>query len=201
MSLDAVVYDLEIVKGIAGRGERHLEGIEYCNGWNDHSGMGISVIGAYDYVDDRYRVFCKDNWEQFSELVCDREWAITFNGVNFDNRVLVANGVSIHNNEGSAEDYDVLREIWITLGLNPDKFSPRSHGGYGLAAMCEANGIRTKSGHGALAPVQWQRGEIGSVIDYCLNDVKITKDLFELSQKGPIKSPKGAALLDLRKVS
>ena len=50
-----VVYDIEIQKGILGKKEKPVPGIEYCNGWNDHANMGISVICAYDYEEDRYR--------------------------------------------------------------------------------------------------------------------------------------------------
>jgi len=36
-SLNALVYDIEIVKAIRGRDEPRLDGIEYCDGWHDHA--------------------------------------------------------------------------------------------------------------------------------------------------------------------
>jgi hypothetical protein len=36
-----------------------------------------------------------------------------------------------------------------------------------------------KSMHGELAPVEWQRGNRGAVIDYCLRDVMLTLRLIE----------------------
>ena len=198
--MNALVYDLEIVKGICGRGEQKIEGIEYCHGWNDHANMGVSVIGAYDYVEERYRTFCADNFVEFFELCAQRDTLISFNGVNFDNRVLCyVDGCNHHLND-PVKQYDLLREIWICKGYNPNKFNPHTHGGFGLDPMCRVNGIGCKSGNGALTPVQWQRGEIGKVIDYCLMDVKLTKDLFDKSQAGPLVSPKGGSLLNLRKV-
>ena len=195
--MDAVVYDIEIIKAIQGKNEDRLEGIEYCNGWHDHEGMGISVIGAYDFVEDRYRTFCEDNITEFLALVDNRKVRISFNGVGFDDKVInscITCGVSL-----LKDHYDILREIWLHRGLNPDRFNWRTHGGFGLDAMCQANGLGGKTGNGALAPVQWQRGQIGSVIDYCLQDIKLTKDLFVLSQQGKIKSPKGGELL-LRRI-
>ena len=94
MFCDAIVYDLEIVKAIAGRKDdpeeiKKLkdEGIQYCKGWHDYEGMGVSVIGVYDYAEDRYRTF-EDNWHIFFDLLRKREIHITFNGVGFDNKVL-----------------------------------------------------------------------------------------------------------------
>lgn len=57
-----LVYDCEIEKAILGKRESRIDGIEYYAGWDDFKHMGISVIGAYDYKTDRYRVFCKDNF-------------------------------------------------------------------------------------------------------------------------------------------
>jgi hypothetical protein len=197
--MNAMVYDIEIVKAIQGRNEERIPGIEYCAGWQDHANMGVSVIGVYDFVSHRYRVFCKDNFDEFFALAAQRSVLVSFNGVGFDNKVLrwIPSGASF---DLSASAYDILREIWVCLGLNPDKFYWKTHGGLGLDAVCEANYLGKKSGHGALAPIQWQRGEIGAVIDYCLNDVKMTKDLFEACQAGPIANPKGGEL-ELRKIT
>ena len=61
-----LVYDIEIVNAIPDREGIKKEGVEYCEGWGDHAGMGISVIGAYDALEDRYRVFCEDNGNDFA---------------------------------------------------------------------------------------------------------------------------------------
>jgi len=144
----------------------------------------------------RDRVYCSDNLSEFFELCANRALLISFNGIGFDNKVLRHFGELP---EGDLNQYDILREVWKCKGLNPDKFYWKTHGGFGLEAICQANGLGGKTGHGALAPVQWQRGEIGSVIDYCLQDVKLTSELFKLCQAGPIKSPKGGTL-QLRRV-
>ena len=197
--MDYVVYDIEIVKGIRSRKEKGIEGIEYCKGWHDHANMGISVIGAFDSKESRYRVFCEDNFDEFFDLVSQRDLAVSFNGIGFDNKVLDLRITGKCMSE-LCEQYDILREIWISAKLNPDKFYWRTHGGYGLDDMAEANGLGSKSGHGALAPVQWQRGETGTVIDYCLQDVHLTRDLFDMCQCSPLVNPKGTAALLLRKV-
>jgi len=201
--VNGIVYDIEIVKGILGKNEVPVPGIDYCAGWHDHANMGISVIGVYDFVEDRFRVFCKDNFAEFFTLCASRTTLISFNGVGFDNKVIrcIAHDHAQLFGLGDSfvMQYDVLREIWLCMRLNPDKFYWKTHGGVGLDAMCEANGLGGKTGNGALAPVHWQQGKIGSVIDYCLQDVKLTRDLFLLSQRGNIKNPKGGELC-LRKI-
>jgi len=181
------VFDIEIIKAIPDRNQENDPTIKYCGGWQDHAGMGISVIGAYSYADDRYRVFLKDNFGLFEDLLHESDIVVSFNGLAFDNRVLEACGI----NPPDATTYDLLVETWAAAGLAP-KFNYKTHGGFGLDAVCSANFDLNKTGHGALAPVQWQQGKYGHVIDYCLEDVRLTKKLFDLATAGPIKNPKSA---------
>lgn len=69
MTRDTVIYDIEIIKAVPDRKFPRSEGVEYCAGWDDHAGMGVSVIGAYDYFTGRARVFCKDNFDEFRNLI------------------------------------------------------------------------------------------------------------------------------------
>jgi len=110
---------------------------------------------------------------------------VGFNSINFDNRVLSAVwGVDA----SKRNNYDILRGIWAAVALVGG-----ARGGYGLDACCAANFGTKKSGNGAMAPVDWQRGKIGDVIDYCLQDVRLTKMLFdEICLHGSIRSPKDA---------
>lgn len=190
----ALIYDLEIVKAIPDKKKPPLPGIEYCEGWNDHAGMGISVLCAYDSVEKRMRVFCEDNRDEFVELANERWPLVSFNGLSFDNRVIQA---AWDFTIVSASCYDLLAEVWRASGLAPEFRFP-THMGYGLGACCEANGIQRKTGHGALAPIDWQRGKIGKVIDYCVNDVLMTWQLWQKAMQGPIVSPKNGAKIQLR---
>ena len=185
-----IVYDLEIVKGVQGRNEARVEGIEYCEGWDDHAGMGISVLCAYDYEDGRYRVFTKDNRQEFLWLTREPRLVVGFNSMRFDQKVVEAAwGREFH--VAPDYQYDILREIWIGQGLDPNSYVGRTHGPYGLNAMAGANLNRGKTGSGELAPIQWQRGEIGSVIDYCLEDVRLTRLLLnKIVTEGGLRAPR-----------
>ena len=178
----ALIYDLEIKRAIPDKRGASIPGIEYCAGWHDHAAMGISTLCAYDCFEERYRVFCDDNKEEFFQLAKDR-LLVGYNSISFDNAVLRACWDFV---TPEREDfcYDILQQIWIAAGLAPE-FRYPTHIGFGLDDVYRATFNESgKTGHGALAPVMWQRGEIGAVIDYCLQDVKLTLRLFKLILEG-----------------
>jgi hypothetical protein len=195
-----LIYDIEIKKAILGKNENPIPGIEYCDGWHDHENMGISCIGAYDYYTERYRVFMDDNKDEFAEAVDAADVIVGFNNMAFDNSVINAtwpfSEPGIYLKEKS---YDLLVSIWEAAGLGP-KFEYPRHIGFGLDACCAANFGARKTGNGALAPVHYQRGEIGKVIDYCLNDVALTKRLLDLViHSGQILDPRDpSAILNVK---
>jgi hypothetical protein len=172
-----LVYDCEIEKAILGKNETPVENVQYCQGWRDFKNMGISVIGAYDFNEHRYRIFCRDNLDQFQDLVNKHNIIAGFNSIAFDNQLCEANGIHIP----KEKSYDLLVAIWKAAGLGP-VFEYPSHMGFSLDAVCSANLAHSKSGNGAAAPRLWQLGKIGSVIDYCLNDVRLTYEILVLIQ-------------------
>jgi len=170
-----VIYDAEIKRAILKRGEEPIPGIEYCDGWRDYKNMGVSTVCAYDTGEERMRVFCADNFDQMIELFSDADLLVGFNNEGFDDELLTVSVLGF--DDVVTPRYDILREIWRAAGLDPTTFVPKTHGGFGLDAMCEANFGQRKSGHGAYAPVDWQRGNIGAVIDYCVWDIGLTRNL------------------------
>ncbi len=185
--MNALIYDIEIKKAILGKNEEPIDGIDYCAGWHDHANMGISCICAYDYAADRYRVFMDDNYAEFAALVAARDVIVSFNGIAFDNRVCAAHGIAVPDDKS----YDILVELWRAAGLGP-QFAYPTHLGFGLDAACEANFGLRKTGHGARAPVQYQRREYGALVDYCLNDVALTKRLLDeaIRNRGQLRDPR-----------
>ncbi len=190
-----LIYDIEILRAIADRSGKRESDIQYCDGWQDYAGMGIACIGAYDYKYDRSRVFLADNLQAFGMWAVTQECIVGYNNNRFDNRILEAHGITIL----PEKSYDLLQEIWRAAGLGPD-FHPQTHGGYSLDAVVEANFNLTKSGTGAMAPIRFQRGEVGAVIDYCLHDIALTKRLLDrVIRGGAIRDPKTGAHLNIRK--
>ena len=190
-----IIYDCEIVCGILGKKDKQLPMIKYAKGWDDYKGMGISVIGCFDYREDRYRVFCRDNFGDFQRLIDTRDIVVGFNNWSFDDPLCKAHGIEI----AESKSYDILVEVWKGAGFGP-KFVYPTHAGYSLGACIGTNrpGLG-KFGDGAMAPVDWQRGNIGKVIDYCLGDVYLTRELLEMIiNNGSIKDPKTGKMIKVR---
>jgi hypothetical protein len=166
-----LIYDIEIRNAIPDRGGQLAPDVQYCQGWEDYAGMGVAVVGCYDYKSERVRVFCQDNLPHLFSLLSDQECVVGFNNQRFDDRIIEALGYRIPR-EAS---YDIYQEVRHGLGLAPHE----RRGGYTLDDLSRANFRASKSSGGAFAPVRWQRGEIGSVIDYCLHDLHLTKRLLD----------------------
>lgn len=136
-----VVYDLEIKTPIE----------KLTRGWNSKDEMGVSVGCAYDYLNNRYRVFMDDNlYELVDRLNAPDTLVVAFNHIGFDN--------------------DLLRQTKIE---RPDKK------GFSLDDHLRTLGLSLKTANGSLAPIWWQAGKVGRVVDYCLNDVDVERRLFE----------------------
>lgn len=162
-----IVVDVEIVKGILGRGESPLEGIQYCDGWRDFKGMGVAVVCTYDTKTNLSRVFFEKDLGELAEYLKDEHTA-GFNTWKFDFPLLAEHGIEM---PPIGLHFDALREIWSALGIDPDNFRPHTHGSWKLDDVMQATFGLSKSGHGAMAPVWWQRGDVRRVVDYCLRDV------------------------------
>ena len=169
-----IVYDCEIINT---PDQNPPIGIKKCAGWRDFSNMGISCICVYDYVEGEYRVFLEDNLGEFQKLVDNREVIVGFNSIAFDNRLCKAYGLSV----SDSKSYDILCEIRFACGLsrNFEDGKHEEHISLSLDALSLRNFNLKKSGHGANAPILWQQGKCGAVIDYCLRDVMLTKKLLD----------------------
>ncbi len=152
------------------------------NGWKDHDKMGVSVLVLFDYETMRYRIFGDNNIDEALNILFNHDLVVGFNTVNFDWKLLKATYIAEcaqRSIKRKSEDFDILREIWTNLGLDPDNFNGRTHGGFKLDDVAfETIGLR-KTGDGAQAPILYQQGKLYDVIDYCIEDVRIERTLFE----------------------
>ena len=189
-----LIYDCEIIKAIRDPKKVDLAHIEYCNGWDDYENMGISVIGV-NYITEEVDEVFNHNVLLTRQLGIDAfqyglnrtDVLVGFNNQSFDDKLLKANKLFIPE---SVINYDLLAEIWEGAGLGREFIYP-THTGFSLDAICKANGLGEKSGDGANAAVLWQKGKHQEVINYCENDIKLTRKLFDLIQeKGEIKDPR-----------
>lgn len=186
-----MVYDAEILNAIPEKNVAPVAGIRYCKGWGDHVGMGVSVICAYVLGGSGYRVFLEDNLGEFKALAEDRETlCVGFNNRVFDDTLCrMALNINIHEHRS----WDLLRAVRVARGQDPGYIA----GGPNLDQLCKANFLPGKNGGGAFAPILWQLGKHGQVIDYCLNDVIQLKKLIELVQAGRLRDHESGRILNV----
>ena len=149
-------------------------------GWGDHDKMGISVAVVFDYREMRFRVFDDSNASEFIALISKRDYLIGYNTIKFD--VPLVNACWNHHIGPDTRQplhFDMLKEIYNIIGLKK---------GYTVDEVAQETIGMKKSGNGADAPIWYQNGEIGRVIDYCIQDVNVEKALFEhVASKGYIR--------------
>lgn len=189
MSRKIAFYDCEIAKCVPDRYYDNDPKYEYCKGWHDKAGMGIACIAVYTNWSG-YHVFLGSELAEFQQLMSGADEIVGFNSIDFDDQLLAANGIQIKTT------YDLLCETRIASGQPPHYTRGKTRGGYSLEQMSQANLGRGKSGTGALAPEQWQDGKYRKVIDYCLNDIGLLRELYE--RRSRIVDPTNGSILLLR---
>lgn len=134
-----------------------------------HSKLKISVIGCYFYETQTYEVFEEHELNSLWSRLEKSDRIIGYNTKGFD--------LPVMNNYYSGDflkftNLDILEEIHKFLGfrLKLDDVAAASIG-------------TRKSGHGLQAVEWWKQGEIQKIKDYCLQDVKVTKDIYEYGLK------------------
>ncbi len=151
---DKIVFDIETKNSFADVG-----------GHDNLRDLQVSVVGAYSYRDDRY--YCFDEHELFKlEALLKRAYLLVgFSSKRFDVPVL-AKYLSI--DVAAIPHFDILEEVEKSFGRR-----------VGLGILAEANLGVGKTGHGLEAIELYRQGEIEKLKSYCVNDVRITKDLYE----------------------
>lgn len=127
--------------------------------------MQITVVGVYNYAKDEYKTYFL---EELTELENDLKQAhllVGFNNDHFDTPIL---NKYFQFDLFSIASFDILREFRSKTGKR-----------LGLDAIAGMTLGNSKSGTGANAMTLYQTGKLQELADYCLNDVKLTKDIFE----------------------
>ena len=181
-------YDCEIARCIPDKYEDDLEGYEYCDGQQDFQGMGLACIGTF--WNGQYKAYFEDSLPAFQEIVNQAETIVGFNSVSFDDELMEANGIKIKTT------YDLLCEVRVASGQPPFYTPGLTRGGYSLNALAAANIGKKKTGSGALAPILWQQGKKDEVVEYCLNDVDLTLQLY--FKRHHLIDPTNGTILKLR---
>lgn len=164
--MDTLVFDIETQNFFTDQGV----------GWNNFEALKISVVGVYSYLQNAYFCYEEKEMDKLAELFRDAGKIVGFASNRYDIPVL---NLYFQKNPGRAdlnlwsrERVDLLDEIEKATG---ERIS--------LSRLAEANlGVR-KDHHGSEAGGMYERGEIEALKAYCLKDVEITKNLFDIYER------------------
>lgn len=170
--VDHVVVDVEIQKTIE----------ELPGGWQDTDKMGVAAAVVYEFASDRYRIFGPDDVPALRERLEAADLISGFNIWAFDFPVIWGQPRAWRNTARAIKTNDILRRIWQSLGLDPEVFTS-AHKGYSLDNICKDTFGYGKIGNGADAPKWFQAGQHHRVVNYCIDDVALERDLTMFVEK------------------
>jgi hypothetical protein len=135
----------------------------------DVTKLGVSCVGIYDYETNRLTAFMEDELNKLFPLLENASSIIGFNIDRFDFPVL---DVYYAGRLKNLPTLDLLSSV-------KDNFGKR----IGLDALASETLNTNKSGHGLQAIEYYRKGKYDELKKYCLDDVKITHDLYEYGKK------------------
>jgi DEAD/DEAH box helicase domain-containing protein len=134
-------------------------------GSNDPAALDMSVICLHDSSDNSYKSFMETDLKGLWPILEQADIFITWNGDHFDIPLL---NKYYPGDLCKIKSLDLMKEVQNVLGRRLK-----------LDTVAEATLGKNKSGHGLEAIEWWNNGEIDKLIHYCMDDVRITRELFD----------------------
>lgn len=154
-------------------------------GSNNPADLDISVVCIYDYEKDKYDSYLEKDFKNLWPIIEKADMLIGFNSEHFDTPLL---NKYYPGDLTKIKSLDILKEIKNSLGRRIK-----------LDTIAEATLGKKKTGHGLEAIAWWKNGEVDKIIKYCLEDVKITKEVYEYALKNSLlKYKDGNELKDIK---
>src|ERR1044072_708733 len=142
-------------------------------GWNNFGALKISVVGVYSYEQDKYFAFEEDQMEEMAPLFRSASMLVGFASNRYDVPVLNLYFRKLKDREAlnlaTKARVDLLEESERQTGSRVS-----------LSRLAEANLGVKKEGHGSQAVQLYADGDMEALKKYCLQDVEITKRLYDL---------------------
>lgn len=127
--------------------------------------LSISLVGVYFYETDTYEAFFEQDLPKLWPRLERADRIIGYNLLGFDYPCMQRYYTGDMNRFPTV---DLLVDIEKKLGHRVK-----------LDDVAEATLGVGKSGHGLMAVEYWKKGELDKLKDYCLQDVRVTKDVYE----------------------
>ena len=134
--------------------------------------LDLSVVCAYDSETGDYLAYTQEELPNLWPILEKADMLIGYNSDHFDIPIL---NKYYPGDLTRIKSLDILKEIKNSLGRR-----------IRLDLVAEGTLGRKKMGNGLEAVVWWKNGEIDKIKKYCIEDVKITKELYEYALKNGV---------------
>lgn len=163
--MDTLIFDIETQNFFTDPGV----------GRDNFAALRISIVCAYSYAKDRYLSFGETQMVEAAELFRGAGRIVGFSSNRYDIPVLNHYFQKL----GAANPNLWEKERIDLLDIIESAMSQR----ISLDRLAEANLGAGKEHHGSEAITLYKEGKMAELKEYCLNDVKITKELYDLYEK------------------
>lgn len=134
-------------------------------GKNDPALLDIALVAVHDSLTDSYSSYIEEELSKLWPVLERADMLIGFNSDHFDIPLL---NKYYPGDLTKIKSLDILKEVKNSYGRRMR-----------LDQLAEGTLGKNKTGHGDDAINWWKAGDIERVRTYCLNDVKLTKELYD----------------------
>ena len=134
-------------------------------GWDNKHLMKIAVGVVYDSVDKKFYTYLESDAGGLVEKLLSADLVVGFNIINFDFAVLQP--YTTVDLKSRVRCFDILKDVWDRLGYRVS-----------LNQIAKSTLKIEKSGNGLLSLQWFKEGKMAQIIEYCIKDVEITRDVF-----------------------
>ena len=149
----AITFDIESISD------------SFIRGHIDVNEQELTVVAIHDSLTNEYTSYFKEDLPKLWPILEHADLLIGFNSDTFDIPLL---NRYYPGDLGHLRSLDLLSEVQKVLGRR-----------IRLQSLAEATLGRGKKGDGLLAGVWWKEGKRDKVAEYCVEDVRLTRELYD----------------------
>ncbi|OHA15402.1 MAG: hypothetical protein A3H57_03365 [Candidatus Taylorbacteria bacterium RIFCSPLOWO2_02_FULL_43_11] len=154
-------------------------------GSNDPASLDIAVVCIHDSTTDKYSSYFEEELSKLWPILEKTDLLIGFNSDHFDIPLL---DKYYSGDLTKIKSLDLLKEVKKSLGRRIK-----------LDTLAEATLGRNKTADGLSASRWWKEGKKEQVRDYCIEDVRITKDIYDYAlANGHLKYKDGKDIKEIK---
>ncbi|MDO8657676.1 MAG: hypothetical protein Q7K55_02975 [Candidatus Levybacteria bacterium] len=137
--------------------------------YDDPKKLGISVVGVYDYATNELKAYLESELNKLFPVLENASYIIGYNVKSFDIAVLQG---YYPGDVTRFSNFDMLEDVREKLGRR-----------LALNDLISVTLGKKKTGHGLMAVDYYNEGKFEELKQYCLDDVALTKELFDYGVK------------------